>query len=226
MPAEGFRQRQIGHVDAGDKKNEGHRSQQNQQRGPHIGNHIVVQGDDDRAPSLIVLGIKLLEPPGDCIHLRLRLLQFNSTLKASDDPVMMLSAHGTFLVSPSHWGPHLRKARKPEAWRHDAGDEIAGAIQIDVAPHDFRIRAEVFLPQTMAQNYNVRAPRLIFVGGKLAAQHRLNPQGCKETRRDGAGIDLLRLVGAGQVESAGGVDCHPVEYVVLFFPVQIVRGRG
>src|ERR1700674_4916188 len=77
----------------------------------------------------------------------------------------------------------------------------------------------------MAEYDNIGPAGLIFFGGKRAAQHRLNSQGRKETRRRCTRIDLLRFVTASQSESVEGVDRHPVEDMVLPLPIQVVRRR-
>ena len=72
LATEGLRQRQIGDVDASDQKDESYSSQQNQQRGTHIGDQILLHGDDHGAPSFVIVGILLLQPVGNRIHLGLR----------------------------------------------------------------------------------------------------------------------------------------------------------
>ena len=61
LTTERFCQRQIGHVHTSNQKDECNRSEQHQQGSAHVAHHVVVQRQDCRAPSLIVIGIELLQ---------------------------------------------------------------------------------------------------------------------------------------------------------------------
>ena len=73
LAAERPRQCEVGHIHAGDEKNKSHRSQQNQQRRPHIADQIVMQGYDYGTPSFVVFRVLLLQPAEVVFILRLRL---------------------------------------------------------------------------------------------------------------------------------------------------------
>ena len=124
LTAEGFRERQVGHVDASYEKNESHCSQKNQQRGLHVRDHIFVQGQHDRSPPFVVVRIKLLQSARDRIHFRLCLLEFNTWLEARDDEIMMLSPYHAFLIRPGHRSPHFRKIGQAETRRHHSSYEV------------------------------------------------------------------------------------------------------
>src|SRR5580692_10602813 len=57
LAAEGFRQCQVGYVDASNEKNESDGSQKNQKCRPHVTHKIVVQGHDDGPPTFVILRI-------------------------------------------------------------------------------------------------------------------------------------------------------------------------
>ena len=182
-----------------------------------------MQRHNRRAPTFVVLRVLLFQPAGDCVHLCLSLFQVDAWLETGDNDGVMLSPDGAFFVCPGHRRPHLGKVGKAEAGRHDSGNQVALPVHVDVVPDDVSIRAEVVLPETVAENHHVRAAWLIFLWKEHTPQHRLNAQGRKEARRHRAGVDLFRFLAAGQSETAViVVDRHLLEDLVLALPIQVV----
>src|SRR5579863_518125 len=77
----------------------------------------------------------------------------------------------------------------------------------------------------MAENYDVRVARLIFLRGKHAPKHGRNTQRREEAAGHGAGVQLFRLVAPRHCEAVIGNDRHPVEGLVLALPVHEVCSR-
>ena len=153
-----------------------HSSQKHQQRWAYVADQIIVQWKDYCTPAAIVLGILLLQSVRDGVHLGLRLLQPNTVLEAADHEVMMFAANGFLLVGPAHGRPHVGIVGHAEIRCHYSGDEVAGTIQRDVASDDVAIRGEVILPETVAEQHDVRMTGLIFVRVEYAADRRLHTQ--------------------------------------------------
>src|ERR1700735_5643008 len=102
----------------------------------------------------------------------------------------------------------FERRRKPEVGLSEDG-HIAGenadnganlAVESDRFPNNVRIAAETFLPQMMAENYNLRI-RSFFVGkSEHTAIARLNAKSVEETCRYHGTRDLNGLVGSGEIE--------------------------
>jgi hypothetical protein len=75
----------------------------------------------------------------------------------------------------------------------------------------------------MTQNHDARA-RFIFLGQKVAPEHRLDPENGKEIARDLAAVETFRLAGSREVKAFLGERCHPFEHRVLFAPIEEIRG--
>src|SRR5215470_14625286 len=136
---------------------------------------------------------------------------------------MMFAANNFLLISPGHGYPHVGIIGHAEVCWHHSSDEVAGAIEREVAPHEVSVRAEMILPETVTEQHDVAMPGLIFIRIEGAADHRLHTQRGEEIRRNRAGIHLLRFIHARESQGMEAEDGHLLEYVILAVPIDIVR---
>src|SRR5579863_7259094 len=106
---------------------------------------------------------------------------------------MVLAAHGLFLVGPTHGRPHLGKVREAKTLWHHSGHKEVLPIHRDVMTHNVAVRAEMLLPEPVAEYDFVGTARLIFFGRENTAQHRRNSKRLEESCTHSARIYLLRL---------------------------------
>src|SRR5260370_18535371 len=98
--------------------------------------------------------------------------------------------------------PHDRLRRVFEPARHHADDCSRAAVDLYLAPHYARIRAEALLPRIEAQDDDAIAARLIFFASNHAAEHRSHLQRLEESGiANRAQVALWFAVARGQVES-------------------------
>jgi hypothetical protein len=83
---------------------------------------------------------------------------------------------------------------KAESGRHDADDGVREAINVDGAPDDAGIAAEILLPDLVAQHRNAVTALLLFAGKERASQQRLHTENVEEVvgRRSIAQMEHLR----------------------------------
>src|SRR5262249_59387845 len=111
----------------------------------------LVERDDHRASSLVVIGILLRETGSDRFHLHLGLLQRDAWFEASDDFQEMISTLRCFLLWKCDRHPELvvtccEAWQLPEA-RHDSDNGVAFTVECEWTANDARIRAKTPLPE-------------------------------------------------------------------------------
>ena len=218
-------QYQIGNVGARDEQHKSDGAQQHQQRRADLTNGLFAQRHDLGTPTFVVFGILLFKTAGDRIHLGLGLLGINAPLQPRDHQEMVLTANCTLLVGPDQRCPHLRKVRLSEVRSHDTDNGEGLAIEIYAATDNVRIRPKMVLPERIAQDDDIAAPRLVLVGSESTPQHGRRAQHGKETGFDAACMHHFRIAEAGQVITGEAVDRRLLEDVVLAAPIQVVCRR-
>ena len=93
-----------------------------------VANELFAQRDDDGAPALVVLGIKLFETRGNGAEFRLRPADIYTLFQTGDDAIVVVSAYGAGFVGPSKRDPNFAPTRKSKRFRHDADDGIVFAV--------------------------------------------------------------------------------------------------
>ena len=97
----------------------------------------------------------------------------------------------------SHWRPELRLAAfDAEIGRHDAHDRERTSVEIEPRADRISARAELALPQAMAEHDDVRPVRHVLIGRIHAAQFRRHAEDAEERRRGDRYRYLDRLVDA------------------------------
>ena len=92
-PGRGARQKKIGHVRAGDQEHEHHGAEQDDQRRPHIPDHIGMQRHDGHRREIHVrVGVLLRQPSGDRAQFRFRLSDLHSRFQPADHAEKMRPA--------------------------------------------------------------------------------------------------------------------------------------
>ena len=168
--------------------------------------------------------IALLEAPGECGHLALRLFGRHPRLEHANRRDV---PRGTWCVirgTVRH--VELGSLRELEAWGHHA-DDGARALVDDYAPSDNRrIGAVAALPQTVRQDdrrLEARHGRLL--GEEVAAQHRLDPEQREQVGRDRLAQQPLGIALARHREIARQEAGDAVEGSRLALQVQQIRIR-
>jgi hypothetical protein len=99
-----------------------------------------VERNDCGSYTSIGVWILLLEASGDRIHLRLRLFERNTGLRARNDLQVVPSAAAGFLRAEGDGNPQLiLRTGELELWWHNADDRQAHAIQGDGLPDNVNI---------------------------------------------------------------------------------------
>src|SRR5215510_1258083 len=106
------------------------------------------------------------------------------------------------LVEPQR-RPHLAAIDgEIEIRRHHSDDGIRFRVERQRPAHDFRIRAESALPQTVLEHDHLIAPRLVFAWQKCATDRRLDAERIEEAGGDAITAESFWLMRASQVEVA------------------------
>src|SRR5262249_50352568 len=123
----------------------------------------------------------------------------------------------------SEWRPQISLSREPESGRHNPDDRPALVSQRKRPTNHLRIAAETAPPQAVARDYNCRAARRVFRRHKIATERRLNAERLKQTGRDEASRQPLRLAASCKVGGIGGVSGDPFKHFRLITPLQKIR---
>src|ERR1043166_9085856 len=94
-------------IGACNEEDEADGTEQNEERRFNVANYLFVERDHHRASPLVVVGILLREPTGNCFHLDLRLLQSHSRFQARYYFKEMISTLRCFLLRKRHRHPEL-----------------------------------------------------------------------------------------------------------------------
>src|SRR5581483_4232883 len=130
------------------------------------------------------------------------------------------------LLGESHRRPEFGPAvRELEGGRHNPDDGVTLATEREGLPDYPWVRAEAPLPQSMADDDDAGAPRLILFGQEVAPPGRPCAQHLEEPRGDARAAQPLRLARPGQVPGRAPLRLNLREDGVLFLPVQKVAGR-
>jgi hypothetical protein len=116
-------------------------------------------------------------------------------------------------------------ARKLEATRHDAYDQVRLPVEADHLPDDVAIGAEAALPQPIAQDRDCGLSWGAFGRHEPAADERVDTQGREQIRRHLGGDQPFRRPGPCQVDGSAEVSGQAFEGLHLLLPVDIVQRR-
>ena len=170
LPDCGAGQKKVGNICASNEQDKRDGAEQNEQRRFDVADDVLMQGSHNCADAGIGLGVLLLQASGDGCHLRLRLCQGHARFHPCDHLQVMIAALTGFLGVECNRYPELIPPRwKLKGSWHHAYDGEAFAIQINRFPNNTGIETKPSLPQSMADDDDVIAARLIFLGAKTAA---------------------------------------------------------
>ena len=93
--------------------------------------------------------------------------------------------------------PEAGAAREIDFWRHHSDDRVTLSVQPDHSPNDVAVRAQVFAPNPIRQDYDGSRAHLFVGAGEVPAEHGGDPQHAKEVVRHGRALHLDRLGVAG-----------------------------
>ena len=176
-----------------------------------------------------------LEAARDAVHVGLRLLHRHTRLQTRHGTQIMWPPGGrNRLLRPSHRDPDVDGCVvESKAGRQHADDGACAPVQRHRAADNRRIAAEPPSPQPRADHHHIVLALPFLVGGKRAAERRLNAEDRKEVGRDRQPFELLRLADSGQcvrsdprVARGAEVRRQVLERPVLAPPVGDVGGRA
>ncbi len=163
LPGHAAGQQEIGDVDAGDQEHKSDRAQQQPQgQLSLLGQEVVFQRLDPRAPSLVALRILLRDVGGDRVHIGLRLLDGDARLQSAHNqqPVEVVIDLVGF---EDQWHGQLCVIAIVRTGRKHADDGIGLSVHGHGGADDVWIGAE-FQPQLVGQDDDVVFPFLAFLG--------------------------------------------------------------
>jgi hypothetical protein len=146
-----------------------------------------------------------LEAGRDGVHLGLRLRDRDAVLQACDHEHVVASAIQVERLRdrrPDVGWRAGRCRRKLERRRHYADHHVEFAADCDRTADERGVGAEPLAPQALADDDDLSATRLIFVGDEHATRNWRDPHDGKEVGRDADADQLHRLARAGQIEVA------------------------
>ena len=229
---DGARELQDRDVRRRDQQHERHAALQQQQRGPHLAEHLLFQRPDVGAASRVDLGIAGGEAGRDARHVELRLLQRDAGPEPRHDGEVAPAAPPFHVV-----GVRQRQrqegidalAGEQEAARQDSDDLAAPAVQGHDPAECFGVAAEPALPEIVADHGRPRARVAAaagVLGAKAAPVRRRDAQRLEEVGgRDDAGDPLHLAAVRAEVEERLRVGRHALEGLALACRVAVVRRR-
>ncbi len=203
---------QVGCICAGDEQHEADRTEQDQQGGSNLSDQRVLEGGNHGAPAFVLLRILPREPVRDHVHLRLRFRHGHAGPQARDDEKVVVATYSGLLGSPGEGHPGVGCGGEPglqqEFAGHHADHAAAVPVQFDHAAHGVAGRSEIAFCKAMAQDYDVIATGLAFVGGEGTSQRGLNLKHGEEAGFCGCGGNGKRPASPAQAKPAEADDCH------------------
>src|SRR6185312_929141 len=138
----------------------------------------------------------------------------------------MVAANRLVLLTPTERRPDLGVVWKPEARRHHSGHHVVRAVHGNGLPYNLRVRSQVLLPESITQNDDIRASRLVFISGDDGPKNRLHPERLEKCARHRTTVHLLGPIAPGQRKAAIAINRHLVKDMVLLLPVEIIGRRN
>ena len=179
-PGGGPGHQHAGDVETGDEQEHADdREQQEQRRANIAADHLAKRHDGDRD---ILVGRVDLQPARHGVHLGSHGRQGDGRLHAADNldvPPLGLSPRPISIERERH--PIVDVAHhQMEFGRHDAGDSMRDAIQLQRLPDDRRILAEPLAPETMAHDRHGSGARPIVLLRERVAEERFHTHHTKQ----------------------------------------------
>src|SRR5205085_4197928 len=115
--------------------------------------------------------------------------------------------------------------RELETRGHHADDRVRLLVEPDRPAHDRRVRAELALPQPLAQNDDAARPRLVFFRREGAPARGRDAEQREEARRDALRLDAHGLALPSEVQAQALEGGDPGERAVLLFVVEVFGWR-
>ena len=116
-------------------------------------------------------------------------------------------------------GRGLQVRGKVEAGRHDADDEMVAAVEGNRPADDGRIRAELPLPETVAQDGDIGLSWPALFGQERASEHGVHAEDREQAGRHAHGDQHLRVLAMRQPESSVAIERESLERARLPRPV-------
>ena len=108
---------------------------------------------------------------------------------------------------------------KSKPRRHDADDEMVAAVEGNRLADDGRIRAELPLPETVAQDGDIGLPWPALFGQERASEHGVHAEDREQAGRHAHGDQHLRILAMRQPEASVAVERESLERARLARPV-------
>src|SRR5262245_59849816 len=142
----------------------------------------------------ICLWIEFSQPRGNYLHLRLRLADRYSGF----EPGNHIEREGLALVQlfrlKSQWKPYFGIAGETDPFGNNTNHEVWFSVHHDVVPENFRITAIAPLPDSSAQNHDIRRAKGFVRRQEEASHLRCDAQCFKKSRRNICTRNAIRLV--------------------------------
>ena len=182
---------------------------------------------DAHVPLGVILGILTLELLHDPVDVRIRLTYRHARREApehtGEESSVALAAE--FPVERER-RPQLGARRKYEARRHHTDDRARKVVDPHDATDDARIGAEPAMPETVAQDDDVRRIRVAgVVGGEHAAERRTRGEHMEIARCHAVAVDALGVVDTGEVRVEPPERRELAEAAIAPRQIEIVRRR-
>ncbi len=209
----GARQQQIGDISAGDDQDESDRTDQQQQRGLDVPDHVVLHADEPHPMPGIRLRVLTGQDAADDRHLGLRRFHGHTRFEPANNlnswvrlprtqqaPVILLD-----------WNVDLRLLAEPAIGGQYADYGAIHAVQRQDPAEDMPIGSESLFPEPVAEHRRARGALPVFLRQKTAPEHRRNAEDREETRRNVFPREVLGFSCSGEVEVIAAAGAHTVE---------------
>src|SRR5262245_15742948 len=217
------RERQIGHVGAGDEQDEADRAQQQPERSANIAHHFIQQRRDEDGHLVVLDRILAPQRGGDLIELRLRLFDGNALFQAPhhhQEVVATLS----LIFRQARRRPDFVSRGKLKLRRRNADDRMRFSVELDGFSDDRFLAAKAATPQTGADDGDARRPGSVIRREKKAPAFRFEAEELKEIGRDVTTHQSFRRIGFGQNHRFGVMRDERIEDLLL--RDEIAEGGG
>jgi hypothetical protein len=205
-------QQQVRDVAARDEQHHPDRGEQHEEPRLVVADEAVSERRRRVAQLAGILRKVVTEPYRDGLELLLRLLRRRARLQSPVDAEVVLVVQDFLRRRKRDRGPQLfAVGREIERLRHDARDQVAGAVHPGRAADDRGVAAETARPQPMAQDDDPFVPGLILLGGEGAPQQRAHAHHVEVVRGDLRADDALGRRAVGQVEAREPLRRHRLE---------------
>src|SRR5262245_45372820 len=177
------RERQIGHVGAGDEQDEADRAQQQPERSANIAHHFIQQRRDEDSHLVVLDRILAPQRGGDLIELRLRLFDGNALFQTPhhhQEVVATLS----LIFRQARRRPDFVSGGKLKLRRRNPDDRMRFSVELDGFSDDRFLAAKAATPQTVADDGDARRPGRVIRREKKTPAFRFYAEELKEIGRD------------------------------------------